>query len=449
MFPRIVSNWYAVRASYWFYPALFSFASFLLAMTLIQLDREGAADWLSRLSEIQPARPDGASNMLTVLAGSMIGVASTVFSITIAAVAFASGTYGPRLLNNFMEDKGNQLSLATFIGTFVYAITVLRTVRSEDEATLDPGSALATSLPGFVPQLSLLVGFGLMIASICVLVYFLHHVPSSIRINAVLEGIGERLISSIGDRFPELDERGSAHVEPHGGEPVVAHKAGYIRLIDYDKLAQVAEQEGITIGMAVRTGDFVHLGVPLVHVDGEASEELASGIRAAFALGGARTPEQDLEFSIDELVEIALRALSPGINDPFTAITAIHWLGAATAELGRRDLQLKPGAENMRNCRVITLPDDFAHFVRRGFGAARSALAENRLTALVSLDTLRTTAMTITDSERRAILMQEADLLLAQAECALSGPDLASVRHRHGMCQEFARTAHRMPVYQQ
>ena len=186
--------WSRLNANYWFYPALFSIVGGILALVLTWVDRNGFAEFLNYVAVIVPARPQSASNMLQVISGSMIGVASTVFSITIAAVAYASGTYGPRLLTNFMEDKGNQLSLATFIGTFVYSITVLRTVRAEDEAATTLTDAASTSAPGFVPQLSLLVAYLLMALSVAVLVYFLNHIPSSIRINTVLEGIGRRLL---------------------------------------------------------------------------------------------------------------------------------------------------------------------------------------------------------------------------------------------------------------
>ena len=159
MFSQIQSLWTKANASYWFYPALFAIISLFMALGTIYLDRIGWADFLGDIEWLQPARPQGASNMLTVISGSMIGVASTVFSITIAAVAYASGNYGPRLLTNFMEDKGNQLSLATFIGTFVYALTVLRVVRTAEEQPLLIGNPDTAS--GFVPQLSLLVAYGL------------------------------------------------------------------------------------------------------------------------------------------------------------------------------------------------------------------------------------------------------------------------------------------------
>ncbi|MCB2078834.1 MAG: DUF2254 domain-containing protein [Novosphingobium sp.] len=428
MFARFRSVLFSIRASYWFYPALFAAIGFALALELIHLDRIGAADWMSEVEILHPARPQGASNMLTVLAGSMIGVASTVFSITIAAVAYASGTYGPRLLTNFMEDKGNQLSLATFIGTFVYALTVLRSVRAEDEVSIFAQGSQGDALPGFVPQLSLLVAFGLMIVSVAVLVYFLHHIPSSIRINAVLEGIGRRLLRKIRDRYPEENSGAAARERDEGEATIHADDTGYIRFMDLDSLNDLGERHETTIMLDVRTGDFIHPGVPLARLASDANaDDLAHELRDCFAVGASRTPEQDLEFSMDELVEIALRALSPGINDPFTAITAVHWLGAATAELGARDLI----HDEAKRKWIVPLEDDFAHFLARGFGAARSAIASSRLAALVTFDALVSVGLTLEDESRLALVVREADLFLAQAEKALTGPDLDEVRARH------------------
>ena len=423
--------WSRLNANYWFYPALFAIAAGALALLTISLDRSGFAEGLNKVGWIMPARPGGASDMLTVIAGSMIGVASTVFSITIAAVAYASGSYGPRLLTNFMEDRGNQLSLATFIGTFVYAVIVLRSVRGEEETTVGGQNALATTLPGFVPQLSLLVAVGLTGLSIAVLVFFLNHVPASIRINTVLQGIGKRLLDDIRRDYPDRGE-GAEDPEPPAGTAVTSEETGYIQLIEYDELAEAAEADGSRIALEVRTGDFVHEGMPLVRIcTGALSEKLPARVRKAFTIGASRTPTQDPHFLIDELVEIGLRALSPGINDPFTAITALHWLGAATAELGGRDLRQRTSGEKLEERRVLPLPDDFAHFVARGFGAVRSSVATSRLASLVMLDALLHAARTIDDERRQALLRREGDRLLEQAQLALKGPDLQEVEARH------------------
>ena len=431
MLANLRSNWLSIRASYWFYPALFAAGGLLLALLLVHLDRIGAAEWLSRSHWIVPAQPDGANNILTVLSGSMIGVASTVFSITIAAVAYASGNYGPRLLTNFMEDKGNQFSLAMFIGTFVYAITVLRAVRGGDEA---PGGMPLAVLDGggFVPQLALLVAFALMIASVGVLVYFLHHIPASIRINTVLENIGARLLHEIENRFPEEGEADPPVRAIARGDYVRAHRTGYVRLIELGALVDCARKHEIAVSLEVRPGDFVYPGIAIARTDAtRLPDGVADAVRDTFAFGSSRTPEMDLEFSIDELVEIALRALSPGINDAFTAITATHWLGAATAELGRRNLDAESWNTMGETCPVATPQNDFAHFLQRGFAAARSGFATNRLAALVALETLAEVAGQVRGSHRRALLEREVRLLVEQAEEHLVGPDIADVRQRH------------------
>jgi uncharacterized membrane protein len=421
--------WSRLNANYWFYPGLFAIVGALLAFGLIHLDRTGFASFLDDSRWIIAARPAGANNMLTVIAGSMIGVASTVFSITIAAVAYASGNYGPRLLTNFMEDKGNQLSLATFIGTFVYALTVLRTVRLEDEAATGGAEAANTALPGFVPQLSLLVAYGLMAMSVAVLVYFLNHIPSSIRITTVLEGIGRRLLKGVRNTYPEENTGRLAPSAPQGGILIDANDVGYVELIDFDGLSDLAQEQRICVALEVRTGDFVHPGTPIARlIGGQGGEhELAN----CFSLGATRTPKQDPQFLIDELVEIALRALSPGINDPFTAITAMHWLGAATTELGRRELVKQLSERGGHTPRVYPLPDDFEHYVRRGFGAMRSAVATSHTAALIMFDTLRQAAAAIDDESRRRLLQEQGDRLIVQVRTHLEGPDLEDVEARY------------------
>ncbi len=429
--------WARLNATYWFYPALFSLGAALLAFGMIYLDRNGFADVLNDISIIVPARPQSASNLLQVIAASMIGVASTVFSITIAAVAYASGTYGPRLLTNFMEDRGNQLSLATFIGTFVYAITVLRTVRAEDEAASSAADAASTALPGFVPQLSLLVAYGLMALSIAVLVYFLNHIPSSIRINTVLEGIGRRLLDAIRRSFPDENSGLEGPPSPEGGARVLAKSTGYVQMIDFNGLCKGAQKRNSLIALEVRTGDFVHRGMALaraVEVDGEDADLEGWDVEDCFSFGATRTPEQDPQFLIDELVEIGLRALSPGINDPFTAITSLHWLGAATAELGARELvkmdRDSDGDGDLAEI-VFPLPDDFDHYLQRGFGAMRSAVATSHIAALVMFDVLRRAAMPVNDAGRRRLLRQQGDLLIEQIRTNLKGPDMQDAEARY------------------
>ena len=430
MIARIRSALLSINASYWFYPALFSAIAFFLSFFTIYLDRNGASDWFTTYEWLHVSRPNGARTTLTVIAGSMIGVASTVFSITIAAVAYASGNYGPRLLTNFMEDKGNQLSLATFIGTFVYALMIIRVVRDEDERAATAADIAASILPGFTPQLSLMVAMVMAIFAVAVLVYFLHHIPASIRINTVLKDIGQRLIRDIKSRYPsDIEEREPR--EQTKGETITATGRGYIDIIDFDTLDEVARKYDATVALKVRTGDFIHPNLPIVELSGtEANDEVAAEIGDCFSASGMRTATQDLEYLIDELVEIALRALSPGINDPFTAITAMHWMGAALAELGSRDLDRGPEQEDYDWDRVQPLSDDFSHYVERSFGAMRSGVATNRMAAINFIHALYSASTSCQSERRLCLISEEADKMVRQARHHLVGPSIEELETR-------------------
>jgi uncharacterized membrane protein len=421
--------WLDLKGSYWFIPSVLTVSAFALAQGTIHLDATWGSEWLTSFDWFKGSRPEGARAQLTVVASAMISISSTLFAITIAAVAFASGNYGPRLLTNFMNDRGNQVSLGVFIATFVYNLMLLRAVRDPSQ-TPAPGETSAEAATAFVPQLSMLVSGASVILSVAVLVYFLHHIPASIRVNSVLAGIGRQLIRDIEARFPV--KRGSTEpVEPVSGESVTAADVGYIEIIDFAAIDGIARKSGARISLCVRTGDFVHPHRPLAAIAGAPlTQEMEHRIRACFSLGASRTPTQDLEFLIDELVEISLRALSPGINDPFTAVTSIHWMGAAMAKLAERDLCHGPEHETYDPERVRVVADDFTHFLKRSFGGLRPSAAGSPIAAKMFLDALWGVAIGATSRERRDDLIGEARLLIAQAETALEGPALEEVRER-------------------
>jgi uncharacterized membrane protein len=416
-----------VKASYWFIPTLMTLFAVLLAIVTIHLDRIWGPAWVAQWFE--GSRPEGARAQLTVIASAMIAISSTVFAITIAAVAYASGNYGPRLLTNFMNDRGNQVSLGIFVATFVYNLMVLRVVRNPEDGAA-PGESAREAITAFVPQLSMLVSGASVILAVSFLVYFLHHIPASIRINTVLGSIGRRLVRDIEKRFPETNRSTEPRARSRG-TPVTAADIGYIEIIDFAALDRIAEREGLCLALTVRTGDFVHPHLPMIEVSGrQVSEPVRKRLLECFALGESRTPAQDLEFLIDELVEIGLRALSPGINDPFTAITCIHWIAAAMAKLADRDLSGGPEQERYDLARVQPLPDDFAHFVDRSFGGLRASAAANPTAGKIFVDALCGVAKGAKSEERRRVILEEGRLFLAQAETALEGPALDGLRAR-------------------
>ena len=277
-----------LRTSYWFLPSLMAFAAVLLASAMIWIDTNVGSDWMDGLPWLYAARPNGARQVLSAIGGSMITVAGTVFSVTIASVVFASGQYGPRLLSNFMSDRGNQVTLGTFIATFVYCLLVLRTIRSPEESA---GAA-------FVPNLALLVAVGLALCSIAVLIFFIHHVPSKLHINHVIQDVGARLVGQIDQRFPKCigaprpaDDDDNAPAAPKARTLITARETGYLQVIDDDALLHQASSNDLVLRLLHQPGDFVHVGRALAQAwpPERCGQEATDAIAAAFAATPCRT----------------------------------------------------------------------------------------------------------------------------------------------------------------
>lgn len=414
-----------VRSSYWFVPTLMTLGAILLGIAAVWLDAGPGTGWLDSIGWYQKAKPEAAREMLSAIAGSMITVAGVVFSITIVAIAFAAGQYGPRVLTNFMSDRGNQLTLGTFIGTFVYSLVVLRTIHSGDSE--------------FVPQFAVLLGIFLALCSIAVLIFFVHHVPNSIHVNSVIGHIGEQLVhrvrqdKPIGGNRDEPDPSGRDGNGIEGrGEPaeVRSHHNGYVQALDENRIVAVACKHDMLLRVNCAPGDFAYKGRPLLEAwpAGRLSKDCADALRQAYAVGHNRTPAQDLLFLVDELVEITARALSTGVNDPFTAMTCIDWLGAATAQMARR----RPNSDQRRDdqgaVRLIMPTVDFATLVERGFGRSRPYVGGDLNAARHALGMLSVAARSCRTKSQLAVLRSEADGLVATAETMLEEPQLVVLR---------------------
>lgn len=194
---KLIKVFLDLRASYWLIPACMVVVAIGLSALMPWLDANYEADWIRSFEWLTAARTDGARSVLTVIAGSTIGVAGVTFSITIVAVSFASANFGPRLIANFMRDRGNQITLGTFIGTYVYCLLVLRTVRNASEPDIE------NSFQAFVPHFSVLVALLLALSSVAVLIYFIHHVPETLNVENLVAKVGRQLRRGISELFPD------------------------------------------------------------------------------------------------------------------------------------------------------------------------------------------------------------------------------------------------------
>lgn len=408
---RLIELVEAIRGSYWFVPGLLAAGGLAAGLGLVLLDARLGDAWLGRFEWFYGSRPEGARAVLSTIAGSTITVAGVVFSITLAAVTYASGQYGPRLLSNFQRDRGNQVTLGTFVATFLYCLVVLRTIRSAEEASADTGGALREA---FVPHLAVYAALALAIASIAVLIYFVHHVTDSIHINNVIARIGRRLIEDV--RGLPVDAAAPQADPPALADPLAVPSAatGYVEAIDKATLVALACRHGLVTRLLVRPGDFVSTGQPLLEASPASAIQPAviEGVNGAIAFGRKRTPLQDLRFGIDELVEIATRALSPGVNDPFTAIACIDWLGAAMTELASRHGPAGALADPAGTVRVMFEPLGFADYVASAFGQLRSYAARDPNARAHSIRTLEKVVQRTRDPARQAAVRAELERLL-------------------------------------
>ncbi|MDU8944630.1 DUF2254 domain-containing protein [Ovoidimarina sediminis] len=353
-----------LRASYWFIPTCLVFASWILAELLLYVDR-GNVSWIDPLlAEIENTQIDGARTILSVIAQSVIGVTGVMFSVTMVAVSFASGNFGPRLIGNFMRDRGNQWSLGILISTFVYALIILRSVQSPAEGGPEV----------FVPQASIIVAMGLALVSVFVMIFFVHHVPETINVSNIVAGLGERLCAAL---------TSTAHdCAPHDPLPVKETHAvtlsspGYVQRVDTEQMQEIAEENDLRIDLLIRPGMFVNAAFHVARVAGDLSDDAETALKSAIALGKAKTEDQNLLFIAEQQVEMLARALSPGVNDPHTAIDCLNWLAAGIVAGAREGacFGIRPTE------RVSVPPIDLAVLLDQTFGAARPYVDRDEMT---------------------------------------------------------------------
>ena len=415
--------WSAVRDSLWFLPSVFTAAAAALAVVLMAAERDGLLAAAQSQWWVYQGGAEGARNVVNTITGSLITVTGVVFSVTIVAVQLASSQYTPRVLRNFSSDRGNQVVLGIFIGTFTFGLLVLRTVRSAGGGS-----------PEFVPRLSVTVAVALTLVSVGALIYYVHHVAREIQVTAILERITRETIRNVHRLFPE--QLGHADPSPppdprrpeHASVAVRARRGGYLQAVDEDRLFALGERRRIVIGMERKIGDHVLQGgaIASVWADAGVDRELEEYILRAFVLGPERTPEQDVEFGMIQISDVAIKALSPSINDPTTAVRCIDRLAEILTEFGTRS---PPAPRRTREgeVRFVTSVTTFDDAVKIAYDDIRHFGASIPLIAGRLLDVLGSVLARVPES-RREPLIDQARAVLHTARDEIRTPrDRASV----------------------
>ncbi|MDH6580554.1 DUF2254 domain-containing protein [Kitasatospora sp. MAP5-34] len=418
----------ALRTNLWLVPSLEVVAAAGLFLGTWSLDRAAYRGDLVLPSWVISGTADAARQILASIAAALITVVGVVFSIMIVTLTLASTQFGPRMLRTFIRDRTTQLTLGTFVGTFVYAILAL--------VSIGPGSH-----GDFVPHLSITVCMALVLVDLAVLIHFIHHIATSIQLPQVIATIAAELSEAIEagagepewaggvERGPPADEL-QARLDAAGGT-VPAPASGYLQFVRHRTLVRIATELGAVVRLDHRPGHFLVQGHQLATVwPAEAAPAVASSLARAHITGSSRTLTQDIAFAVDQLVEIAIRALSSAVNDTFTALTCVDWLGEGLCRIAASWHPNPVHRDEDGYIRVLTVPVGYERLVQRAFEKIRQAAHGMPAILIRQLDALAEIMTATTAPGQRQVLLEQAEMIERLSVESVSEPADRSDVHR-------------------
>ena len=428
----LASHWRreVLRTNLWLVPAIEVVAATALFALTLTIDRAAYRGALTLPSWVISGTADAARQILTTIAAAVITVVGVVFSIILVTLTLASTQFGPRMLRNFIRDRGTQLTLGTFVATFVYAVLVL--------VSIGPGSH-----GDLVPHLSITVTLGLTVADLAVLIYFIHHIAVSIQLPEVIASIARDLSEAIETQGSADDQARGPLNGPAAAEilsameraecDVQAPASGYLQFIQHGTLVRLAAEADAVISLDYRPGHFIVQGHRFAAVwPPEARGRVADALGRAHLVGPYRTLTQDMSFAVDQLVEIALRALSSAVNDTFTALTCIDWLGDNLCKITRGWHPIRVHRDRDGFVRVVAPQPDYERLVQRSFEKIRQSSMGMPAVMIRQLEALAKIMEETSSAGQRRVLLDQA--LMIDRACERSVPeatDRADVRRRY------------------
>lgn len=399
-----------LRTNLWVVPALEVLGVLLLFALTNALDRAAFQGHLALPSWVLSGTADAARQILTTIAAAIITVVGVVFSITIVALTLASTQFGPRMLRNFIRDRGTQVTLGTFVATFFYTVLVLVSISSGPHGD-------------FVPHLSITMALALTVVDLAVLIYFINHVATTIQLPQVIAQIAGDLarqidlLGGLGTPGPDVPDSGPTSDHLLGliaetGAVIPTPEAGYLQVIRHETLVKIATEADAVIHLPYRPGHFLVRGHAIAQVwPPEAADYVTENLKRGHVTGPYRTLTQDISFGFDQLVEIAIRALSSAVNDTFTAMTCIDWIGDCLCRITTGWHPQRVHRDTAGRIRVIAYQADYDRLVQRAFEKIRQAGGGMPAVMIRQLDALTKIMEQTTIPERRQVLLDQAEMI--------------------------------------
>lgn len=408
---KLLFYWKQLKATFWFLPMLIISFSIFLSVGLVSLDNNINISFEGWMRFFLVNSSDSARSILTTISGAMIGVAGTVFSVTLVALTLASSQFGPRLIKNFMYVKLNQIVLGSYVSTYLYCLLVLNAIKDNDDYT-------------FIPAISIFVAILATVFNIILLIIFIHQIAISIQADRVVSDISNFIENQVENLFPDkigeyMNEEmfiDTAKIISQYKHSTIlkSPKSGYLQNIDNQALLKIVEKHDSLLEIKYKTGDFFvkDLEIGVIHSHELWEENAINQLISQFVIGKTKTSQQDIEFSIHQMVEIAARALSPGVNDPYTAISCVDHLTAVMCYLAEAQFPSKYRYDQSKRLRVIAENLDFEGVLDAAFNQIRQ-FSTGSTAVIIRLMEAQITILkfTKTKSHKKA-LIKHAEMIL-------------------------------------
>ncbi len=407
---KIWFKWSELKTTFWFIPVIMIIISILLAIGLMYVDGliNFSQDGFSRFFWVKSS--NSARSILSTISTAMIGVAGTVFSVTLVALTLASSQLGPSLIKNFMYIRLNQVVLGSYISTYLYCLLVLNSVKDGDNYI-------------FIPSISILVAIIAAMANIVLLVIFIHETAISIQADHVISNVSAFIAKHVKTLFPEKMESNESEENVDMASAILGYqnrisikspRNGYLQYIDSETLLDLITKNDALLELYYRPGDHLVEGVELglLYSNGNSEKSVFEKILNQFVIGKTKTSQQDIAYSIDQMVEIAVRALSPGVNATYTAITCIDNLTATMSYLAQTKFPSKYRFDEEKNLRIVADTFGFKGVLDAAFNQIRQMSGGNAAVIIRLMEALTTIHGFVKKEKDKMQVIKHAEMVL-------------------------------------
>ncbi|HKK88008.1 MAG TPA: DUF2254 domain-containing protein [Saprospiraceae bacterium] len=426
---KLLFYWRELLATFWFVPVILIVSAVFLAVGLVSLDNVVDIPGEGWVRFFLVDNSASARSILSTISGAMIGVAGTVFSVTLVALTLASSQFGPRLIKNFMYVRLNQVVLGAYIATYLYCLLVLNTIKDGSEYV-------------FIPSISILVAILAAVGNIILLIIFIHQIAVSIQADKVISDISGIIYWRAETLFPEKmgeeveEEDFDADRVISGYEKcssIKSPESGYLQYLNSEALLEIVVERDALFKLDHRPGSFLVKGgeIGLLYTNEDWEKEAVDELLSQFVFGKTKTSQQDLEFSIHQMVEIAARALSPGVNDPYSAIACIDNLTATMCYLAEAKFPSKYRIGDDGKLRVIADVLEFEGVLDAAFNQIRQ-FSGGSTSVIIRLMEALTTILKFTkrESHKNSVIYHAEMVLRMGKESIKEKSDLDDLEER-------------------